>query len=62
MAQGHKDGSARRSASTTTSNRLGTYLNRVLALVSLPDGTTQTPTKLALSKRLGGWQRGSAAA
>src|SRR5262245_46354688 len=24
--------------------------------------TTQTPTKLALSKRLGGWQRGSAAA
>src|SRR5262252_5455798 len=36
-AQGDKDGFARRSASTTTSNRSGTYLNRILDLVSLPD-------------------------
>src|SRR5215831_13618149 len=36
IAQGDKDGFARRSASTTTSNRSGTYLNRILDLVSLP--------------------------
>src|SRR6516162_714525 len=46
-AQGDKDGFARRSASTTTSNRSGTYLNRILDLVSLPD----VPRKLPRSWR-----------
>src|SRR5262245_63461625 len=47
MTQGDKGGSARRSASTTNSNRSGTYLNRILDLVLLPD----VPRKLPRSSR-----------